>query len=511
MKHTIRKKVLGFSAALLAGTALGATVLSPAFMQGADAKPIAIEAPKGAPVSFADLVDQVSPAVVSVNVISKEEIKTPRIREDLFEFFRNRPGFEDYFGEDDGKEKDEPQTRESRSLGSGFFISEDGHIVTNNHVVKNATKIVVVLEDERELEAEIVGRDERTDLAVLKVKEPGKYAYVEFETNEMPRRGDWVLALGNPFGFGGTATAGIVSADGRQLASAGPYTDYLQIDAAINRGNSGGPTFDLQGRVIGVNTAIISPTGGSVGLGFAIKADQAKEIVDLLIKHGKVERDWLGVSIQSFDEDMAKALGLKDNATGAIVRQVVSTSPAKKSGIMVNDIILEIDGRKMKDSTEVTRTVGGMLADSEHKFLVWRDGKTRTINVKVGVLPDDVNNLPYEDKSGQKDVETDPSGFVDMEGMTLGSMTDIDRRRLGLDPDATGVVVYDVEQGSPASRIGIEKGTAILEVNLKSISSPAELEAAIEAKKKDGGESILITVRRRTQSAVQSLEFIEQE
>lgn len=511
MKHTNKTRVLGLSAALLAGTALGATVLSPVFTQNADARPIVVEAPKGAPISFAELVEKVAPAVVSVNVISEEEIKVPRLREDFFEFFRNRPGLDDYFDKDEEKEddKDKPRTRESRSLGSGFFISENGYIVTNNHVVKNAKEIEVVLEDGRELEATIVGRDDRTDLAVLQVTEPGPYKYVEFETDTKPRRGDWVIALGNPFGYGGTATAGIVSSDGRELRGAGPYTDYLQIDAAINRGNSGGPTFDLYGRVIGVNTAIISPTGGSVGLGFAIKADQAKEIVDQLIKNGKVERGWLGVTIQSFSEEMAVALGLGEDRTGALVRQVVVDSPAQKSGIRVNDIILKIDGRVMEDSTEVTRTVGGMLAGSSHKFTIWRDGKEQVVNVKIGILPDDVNTLKYEDDKGSKINPDDVEGLADIEGMKLGPMSDTDRRRLGLEDGTGGVVIYSVEPGSPAARLGISKGDAILEVNLKPISSVAEFEAAVAAAKANDIKSILIEVKNRQQSSVLTLEFIK--
>lgn len=505
MKFIKGTKALGLSAALLAGTILGGTFVGPALIQNADARPIVVAPPLGAPMSFADLVEQVSPAVVSINVISEQEVSDgARSMEDFFEFFRNRPGMEDYFkDEEENDEEDQPRTREARSLGSGFFISEDGLIVTNNHVIDKATEIEVVLEDGRELKAELVGTDERTDLAVLKVIEPGKYSYVEFETDAELRRGDWVVAVGNPFGFGGTATAGIISADGRR---AGAYTDYLQIDAAINRGNSGGPTFDLNGRVVGVNTAIISPTGGSVGIGFAIKADQAEEIVEQLIENGKVIRGWLGVSIQSFTEDMASALGL-DGETGALVRQVVVDSPAQKHGFKVNDVILEVDGREMEDSTEVTRTVGSLLANSTHDFLIWREGKKMTLRVTVGELPDNVADLPTNDtedsfKGVEKSGET-----AEVLGMKVGTMRDTDRRRLGLDPGDAGIVIGSVKTGSSAGRLGLSPGQAILAVNFKPVSSPSEFEAQIEAAKAQGRDNILVSVRVNQQTSVLPLEI----
>lgn len=502
MMRTLRTKAPGFTAALFTGTLLSGLALSPALVQDAYAKPIVISPPPGAPISFADLVDAVSPAVVSVNVITAEELDVvpPIGSEEFFDFFRNRPGFEDYFNEpdednsDEDSEDSEPEIREGRSLGSGFFISEDGLIVTNNHVVRNATEIEVVLEDGRELEVELIGADERTDLAVLKVKEPGTYPYVEFETEADLRRGDWVLALGNPFGFGGTATAGIISADGRQLSGAGPYTDYLQIDAAINRGNSGGPTFDLRGRVVGVNTAIISPTGGSVGIGFAIKADQAKPIVDQLIQNGEVDRGWLGVSIQSFNDDMAAALGI-DGETGALVRQIAVDSPARKSGINVNDIILKIDDVDMEDSTEVTRTVGAMLVGSEHTFTIWRNEEILEITVKVGELPDDVDELVYEDDESYSGDVPDAGEEAEILGMTLQSLSAGDRRRLDLSSNTPGVNIEDVTTGTPAGRLGLTEDLAILEVNFQDITSPEDFRAAVEDARAKGRDSILISVR----------------
>lgn len=513
MKLISRTKALGFSAALLAGTMLGGAFLAPALVRDADARPIVVTPPLGAPVSFADLVERVSPAVVSVNVIAEEKLpELPGGMEEFFEFFRNRPGFEDYFNDPRGGEDEDgsPRTRESRSLGSGFFISEVGHIVTNNHVVAKAKEIEVVLEDGRELKAELIGTDEKTDLAVLKVIEPGVYPYVEFETDTQLRRGDWVIALGNPFGFGGTATAGIVSADGRQLRGGGPYTDFLQIDAAINRGNSGGPTFDLQGRVVGVNTAIISPTGGSVGIGFAIPAEQAQKITTQLIEKGKVVRGWLGVSIQSFDKDMASALGLAEGETGALVRQVVIDSPAQKSGFKVNDIILKIDGRGMEDSTEVTRTVGGMLANSKHEFQIWRDGKRTNLNVTIGELPDNVEELPTDDKPAP---EVGVSGRVETTnylGMTLSTITDADRRRLGLDPTDGGILVNSVKSGTAAGRL-LTSGQAILEANFEPVTSPEEFKSAVEEARNMGREKILVSVRIGKDTAVVPLDISKED
>ncbi|MAP94132.1 MAG: Do family protease [Ponticaulis sp.] len=501
-------KTLGLSAALLGSTVLGATLVAPAISQTAAEEPIVIQQPLGAPISFADLIEQVSPAVVSVNVVSETEVTVPQGMEEFFEFFRNRPGFEDYFNEPDG-EDDEPQTRESRSLGSGFFISADGLIVTNNHVIRDATEIEVVLEDGRELEAELVGTDERTDLAVLKVIEPGTYPFVEFETDTDLRRGDWVVALGNPFGFGGTATAGIVSADGRQLTGGGAYTDFIQIDASINRGNSGGPTFDLQGRVIGVNTAIISPTGGSVGIGFAIPAELAIEITDQLIEKGKVERGWLGVSIQNFSEEMAAALG-RDGETGALVAQVVQDSPAQKAGFLRNDIILKIDGKAMEDSTQVTRTVGGLLAGSSHDFLILRGGKEMTLNVTIDVLPDNVTDLPTTDGSSTPETApSDDAGSSELLGMTLSPLDQADRRRLGLDGSVKGLSVDNVESGSPAGRLGLAAGTAILEVNFQPIGSAEEFQTLVDDAIAAGRESILISVRFNNQTSVVPLSIEE--
>ncbi|MEM8921452.1 MAG: trypsin-like peptidase domain-containing protein, partial [Pseudomonadota bacterium] len=353
----------------------------------AHAKPIVVQAPQGAPMSFADLIEKVSPAVVSVAVVTEVEGSDA---EELMQRFRGVPGFEDFmerYGAPENQDsEDDENRRRGRSVGSGFFISAEGHIVTNNHVVEDAKEVTIALKDGTELEAEVIGTDPQSDLAVLKVDD-GDHPYVKFSDLKPPRVGDWVVAVGNPFNLGGTATAGIVSAVGREIG--GPYTDFIQIDAPINRGNSGGPTFDLRGEVVGVNTAIFSPSGGSVGIGFAIEAAAAKQIVSALIETGEVSRGWLGVSIQTVTEEIAESQDLAD-ARGAIVNEVVDDSPAEAGGFKRGDIILAVNGDKVDSSRDVTRRVGGLLAGTTNTFKVLREGRQRDINVTIGKRPGDL-------------------------------------------------------------------------------------------------------------------------
>ena len=370
MRKSLPLVSMAFAGVLLGGVAIGALGTGNYPGSNADAQQIAIQAPRGAPLSFADLIERVSPAVVSVNVTTEREVGSLGDMEQFMERFRGMPGFEDFmerYREEREEEGDSPRTRPGSALGSGFFITQEGHIVTNNHVIDSATEISVQLEDGRELDAELVGADPETDLAVIKVIEPGNYQYVTFGQTDGLRRGDWVVALGNPFGLGGTATAGILSADGRDGGNGSPYTDFLQIDAAINRGNSGGPTFDLYGRVIGVNTAILSPTGGSVGIGFAIPSELAIAVTDQLIENGKVSRGWLGVTIQPVTEDMADALDLAE-PKGAIVNDLLAGGPAEKSGIRRSDVIVEVNGVDIEDATGLTREVAKLIAGTEKQL-----------------------------------------------------------------------------------------------------------------------------------------------
>lgn len=499
-------KLLGLSrTALIAGLvgagASAGLLLGPQY-QSADARPIAIEAPAGAPVSLADLIEQVSPAVVSVNVVSEREASDLSELERFFDRFRGEPA-------PDEEENEDGPTREARSLGSGFFISDSGLIVTNNHVVEGATQIEVVLEDGRELDAELVGADSETDLAVLRVMEGSGFPHVRFGDSSQLRRGDWVVAVGNPFGLGGTATAGIVSAiakpgDARRSST---YIDYLQIDAAINRGNSGGPTFDLYGNVVGVNTAIYSPTGGSVGIGFAITSDQARTVTDMLIKDGKVTRGWLGVTIQDVTDDMADARGLS-NSEGAIVADLVTDGPAKKSGIRRGDIIVEVNGTKVTDATSTTRIVGALLAGSDNSFIVLRNGARVTVPVTVGERPENINaSFSQSDNNRpEDDAETEEAPF----GLTLSALADDTRDEMDMEADEPGMIIADLASDSPLRETGLLPGMVILDVNGQPLTSVETLENEIEATKDRGRSKILMAVRSNTQTLFVTVDITDE-
>lgn len=482
------------AAALVGAGAVGVFAWGPQGLE-AQARPVQIEAPMGAPVSFADLIEQVSPAVVSVNVVSEQEVSDLSDWERFFEKFR---GGEKPF-EDNEDEEDEGSTREARSLGSGFFISSTGHIVTNNHVVEGATEIQVVLEDGRELDAELVGRDAQTDLAVIKVIEPGTYTYVEFGTSAGMRRGDWVVAVGNPFGLGGTATSGILSAIGKpgDRSRSSIYTDFLQIDAAINRGNSGGPTFDLQGRVIGVNTAILSPTGGSVGIGFAIPSDLAKQITDTIIANGKVSRGWLGVQIQDLTDDMAEARGIPGEE-GAIVSQVTSESPAEKSGILRGDIIVNINGTVVVDATTTTRVVGALPAGSKNNFVVLRDGKRTNVSVTVGERPEDLNTAFTDRNESPSDPEAEAEEAP--LGVSLRPIDEETREEMGISSSESGMIIQSIDQDSPLRELGVRPGVVILDVNGSPLNSVEDLEDAIARAEAQGRDKVLMAVRSGKQT-----------
>ena len=486
-----------FIAGLTGAAAVAAFSFGPQLVQPADARPIKIETPNNAPISFADLIERVSPAVVSVNVVSEREVTSLADMERFMERFRDMPGFEDFmdrrFGEPDEDGGREPRTEEARALGSGFFISSDGYIVTNNHVVDSATEIQVVLEDGRELEATLVGADPQTDLAVIKVEDGGQdFPYVQFADTPDLRRGDWVVALGNPYGLGGTATAGIVSALGRrdQLGRSSTYTDFLQIDAAINRGNSGGPTFDLNGNVIGVNTAIFSPTGGSVGIGFAIPSDLARDITETLIQDGRVSRGWLGVVIQDLTEDMAEAQGL-DADGGAIVADVNMDGPAADAGMQRGDIIVAVNGKTVGDATDLTREVGALIAGSTNRFTILRDGRRQTVTVKVGERPED----PYSGPSGGSSGTTPGDDAEGPLGARLAPLDEETRETLGLRANERGVVITELASDSPLRDAGLRSGMAILEVNGDPVGSAGAITDAIEAARERGRSNVLLAVR----------------
>jgi serine protease Do len=497
------------AASVLAAMTMGAGLLGPAAL-GQTPKPIAVSPPAGAPMSFADLIDRVSPAVVSVIVTT--EIK----REELdkrFNPFRGLPGFDDedggrnqpqgdgQNGDDENQETDE----EGNALGSGFFISSSGYIVTNNHVVEDAREVSVVLKGGDELEAEIVGTDEQTDLAVLKVKKSGNYPYVQFATKAKPRVGDWVIAVGNPFGLGGTATAGIVSADARTLNGSG-YNDFIQVDAPINKGNSGGPTFNLNGEVIGVNTAIFSNIGGgSVGIGFAIEAGAAKKITDTLIKDGKVTRGWLGVEIQNLDPRFAEAYGLKDQK-GAIVSLVTKGGPAEVSGIKREDIIIAVNGEKVESNRELTQRVGSLIAGSRNSFKIIRRGKEETVWVVVKAR--DPNLGKPESTPVRGEGVTKPKsepGDVKLLGGSVRPLTTTEMAKFEKSGDMSGLLVVTVERKGALAEAAISVGDALLAVNNKPIKAVKDLEDAVAEAKAGGKEHIAVLVGCADQSVCTTL------
>ena len=439
---------------------------------------------------FADLAEKVMPAVVSIEV----EIEPGMLRKGRH-FFRRFGGeldklppelrrfFKDFMDQFGGLKRfgipDQPLPRfRGRAVGSGFFISSDGYVVTNHHVVGKAAKIWVKTSDGKRYRARLLGSDKKTDLALLKVDAKGKsFHYVQFAEKE-PRVGEWVIAVGNPFGFGGTVTAGILSAKGRYIG-AGPYDDFLQIDAAINRGNSGGPTFNMKGRVVGVNTAIFSPTGGSVGIGFAIPARVVTKVVRQLKEKGHVVRGWLGVQIQAVDAEMAEGLGL-DDPHGAIIVKVTANSPAEKAGLKTGDVILEVNGRKVKDPRHLAMMVADIEPGTLAKVTMLRDGRRRTLNVKIGRMPSDEQIARAFGKAAPSAVSPADLG-------------------LSLRPseDGEGVVVADIDPDSRAAEKGLRPGDVILEVAGEKVKTPAAFGKAISRARKMGRKAVLLLVRSR--------------
>jgi serine protease Do len=431
------------------------------------------------PPGFADVVERVTPAVVNVTVAQKplqrmsmhgQAVPEGSPLREFFERFGNLP---------------DTLPHQRQGEGSGFFISQDGYVVTNNHVIDGAERIEVTLADGETVEAEVVGRDPKTDLALIKVETDRPQAYVELADSGDARVGDWVLAVGNPFGLGGSVNAGIISARGRDIQS-GPYDDYLQIDAPINRGNSGGPLFDARGRVIGVNTAIYSPSGGNVGIGFAIPAETVADIVEQLRTTGRVERGWLGVQIQPVTEGVADSLGLEDTA-GVLVTDVLADSPAEAAGVRSGDVIVRAAGEPMEDYRDLTKLIAGIEAGTEIEIEVIRGGKVRVIDVAIG-------RMPGEDIAARE--SPDATGDEPRIGLFLAPLTPELRAERGLDEGAGGVLVARVEAGSPAARAGIEAGSLISMVGQQPVSSPDEVAEAVREAAEQDRPSVLLRVEQ---------------
>jgi serine protease Do len=486
---------LTFAAAATAGGVIdwpgaNAAEVSGRLAPSAGAPGLAFAPPQGAPLSFADIFDQVSPAVVQIDV----ETRVERPRGGLIPIPGFPPGFGFQAPQRPGEEEDAPT---ALGAGSGFFISADGFIVTNNHVVENATKITVKLSDGRELEARMVGRDAATDLAVIKVEGPD-FKFVTFEESAEPRVGDWVIAVGNPFGLGGTATAGIVSARARDIAdSTTPYTDYLQIDAAINRGNSGGPTFDIYGRVIGVNSAIFSPTGGSVGIGFAIPAKIAKQITDRLMAGQAIERGYLGVEIGNLLPEYREALGLPEGQEGAYINSVTPGGPSASGGLREGDVVVSLNGDPIDTSTALTRRVGQARPGDNLRLEIIREGRRQTVTIRSGTRPADLaalNASPDGTPDGEPSRPVAPAGEV-VEGMTLAPVDEALRSRYSIPEGITGLAITAVSETSRAGRLGFQPGFVILQANNRQMRSAADLRGVIAEARTAGREGVLLLVR----------------
>ncbi|MBZ9974309.1 MULTISPECIES: Do family serine endopeptidase [unclassified Mesorhizobium] len=494
-----RKRLMAAAASLAISGAIGlgalATGTAPVL---ADA--VRVEAPQVP--SFADVVERVSPAVVSVKVKAKIQPTADDGSDDqdgldnlpnnpqLRRFFKEFRGFGDLGGQnDEGHRRFGHRDRnngEPRPVaqGSGFFISEDGYLVTNNHVVEEGTAFTVVTNDGKELDAKLVGTDPRTDLAVLKVDGGGKFTYVDFADDSKVRVGDWVVAVGNPFGLGGTVTAGIVSARGRDIG-AGPYDDFLQIDASVNRGNSGGPTFNLNGQVVGINTAIFSPSGGSVGIAFDIPASTAKQVVGDLMKSGAVQRGWLGVEIQPVTSDIAESLGLKSN-NGALVSSAQDDGPGKKAGISAGDVITQVDGKDVASPKELARLIGAYSPGKSVDVTVWRDGKSQTVKVDLG-------KLPASDKQASVD-QHQPAAPAKPDTLAALGLT------VTKSENGKGLVVTDVDPNSDAADRGIQAGDVITAVNSTEVNGAGDVNKAMADAVKSGRKAVLMQITREDNS-----------
>lgn len=438
---------------------------------------------RAAPESFADLVDGLLPGVVNIST-TQSVAAGPEIPQ-----FPPGSPFEEFFKEFFERQGPQDRTRQATSLGSGFIIDPDGYIVTNNHVIEDADEITVILQDESELPAEIIGIDPKTDLALLKVEVDEPLDALEWGDSSVVRVGDWVVAIGNPFGLGGTVTAGIVSARQRDI-NAGPYDDFLQTDASINRGNSGGPMFNMDGKIIGINTAIFSPSGGSIGIGFAIPSNLARNVITQLQEFGETRRGWLGVRIQTVTDDIAQSLGL-DETQGALVASVTPDSPAEDAGLAQGDVILEFDGRAVTEMRNLPRIVAETPIDETVDVVIWRKGGRETVSVTIGQL--DESDIQTASVTSSTVTEEES---LEALGLQLTRVTDEMRLRFDLGEDVRGVLVLDVDVGSPAEEKGLQPGDLIIEVGQEPVASPGDVADKVQAAKEAGRKSVLLLVQR---------------
>ncbi len=480
-----RFSILGFSkgAALAAVTALGLAVATPAWSR----EPTE---------SFAELVDKLMPTVVNITTTQNVPQQGPRLR-DMPQLPPGSP-FEELFKEFFDKRGGEEQKRRGTSLGSGFVIDGEGYIVTNNHVIQGAEDITVIFRDDTQLKAKLIGSDSRIDVALLKVEPPNKKPLpaVKWGDSDKARVGDWVIAIGNPFGMGHSVTAGIISARGRSLNDS--LDDYLQTDAAINKGNSGGPLFNTDGEVIGVNTAIYSPSGTNAGLAFSIPSNLVKQVADQLREFGRVKRGWIGVSYQSVTDDIADSFGL-DRARGVLVANVAADGPAAKAGLKRNDIIINFAGADVLDLRRFPRLVANARVGSTVDLVVWRQGKEVPLKLRVGEQEEADKQTASATGTPKKPAEADQpvTSTIEQLGLTLQKVSDQLRERYGLSDQVKGVIVTKVAPNSPAAEKQIQPGDVILEVDQKPVTTPAEIADIVAKLLQQKKKSVLLFVERQ--------------
>ncbi|WP_026166911.1 Do family serine endopeptidase [Novosphingobium nitrogenifigens] len=491
------------SALLLAGSALTLVTGFPAGAQVAqnDSAQMQAMAPRGAPPSFADLTQQLQPAVV--NISTRQRVKVQANNP-----FAGTP-FGDLFG---GGQGGGSQTREAQSLGSGFIISADGYIVTNNHVITaegqgEVESITVTMTDGTDYPAKLIGKDAASDLAVLKINAPKPFPFVKFGDSRHARVGDWVIAIGNPFGLGGTVTQGIISAVYRNTGSGSAYDRYLQTDASINRGNSGGPMFDMRGNVIGINNAIFSPTGGSVGIGFAIPAETAAPIVEKLMKGQAIERGYLGIRIQPLSDDLAASLGLPKR-TGEFVQAVEPAQGAAKAGMQAGDVVVRVDGKDVTPEQTLSYIVANTQPGKRIPIELIRNGQHVTVNAVVGKRPseEELAKQSFDPDQGQDDDglgngKSEKAAPIIQQalGVAVIPVTPQIARQLGMSEDVHGVVITEVDDSSDAAAKGLQRGDIILSANYKPVTTRAELDTVVKQAKAEHREAILLRIQRRGQ------------
>jgi serine protease Do len=507
-RHSTLAPRRSFRGALLASV-LGASLVLPAFAPSVSAQTqgqnltqqTQQQVPQVLP-SLSPIIQKVMPAVVNVSVTTKGDAAMSGDDEDSPDSGPGNGPMPNFppspfdqllkrFFEQQGRGPVPPQLGKRVALGSGFIIDPQGYIVTNNHVVGEAGgTVTVIFQDDSKHAAKIIGRDAKTDLALLKIDTDKPLPYVTWGDSDAAKVGDWILAIGNPFGLGGTVTTGIISARGRDIHS-GPFDDFLQLDAPINRGNSGGPTFNQQGQVIGINTAIYSPNGGSVGIGFAIPSNLAKTVVGQLREHGKVDRGWLGVQIQQMSPEIASSLGLTGER-GALVADVTPDSPAARAGIKQGDVIVKFNSHDIDKLHDLPRLVADTAINSTVDMTVWRNGRNEQLQVSVGQMPTDKQEVASGEQGQQSAVPEKSSAL----GLQLGQLDNPMRKQLGLKGETKGVVVTQVAPDSPAADLGVQPGDVIVAINQQTVTNPREAAQRLKQAQQKGDKHLLLLLNR---------------